>query len=52
MLKYRKPTPGPLGGSFYARNAMAITFGLLAGLIFAFICYLWNLTDGEWPWGW
>jgi DnaK suppressor protein len=32
-------------------NAMA-TFGLIIGLMFASICYLWNVTDGEWPSGW
>ena len=30
---------------------MAVS-GLLGGLIFIFVCFWWNITDGEWPCGW
>jgi hypothetical protein len=50
--------PGPpveglsrLRAHFTQRKAMA-TFGLLVGVMFIFVCYLWNITDGEWPSGW
>jgi hypothetical protein len=42
---------GRLAAHAIQGNAMA-TFGLIVGLVFMFICYWWNITDGEWPSGW
>ena len=29
-----------------------ITLGLITGAIVIFVCYFWNITDGQWPYGW